>query len=225
MRTVKVYTRVSKIPARNTNSHLAKFALEKRQRYSIKSTIPSRHPGNRSSSIAKPDSGGYKAASGEPQCSYMYGGLGDLRRETYLCKSPLQVKDNARYIYTHFSSLCCCILSLYHRKNVRARSAAGESKHFAVPAVESSESKSYCNAATAAASVFKMTTLATGVKINPLCESSSHGNTLVDCADVQGNITNPVFYGQRTKIRKTKEQEMISAILEATSNGNSLQKH
>ena len=115
---------------------------------------------------------------------------------------------------TVFTAICCfnhSITILYHRQSTRS---SDEYKHSAVPAVESGKPRRHCNAATAAASVFQMTSQTTAVKINPLCESGSHDNARADVGDV-----NPVFYGQRTKIRKTKEQEMISAILEVTTNG------
>lgn len=82
--------------------------------------------------------------------------------------------------------------------------------------------KQYCDAATAAAKLkFQM---AGAVKINPLVAGSSRtscGEKLVDGLHTEEN---PVFYGQRTKIRKTKEQEMISALLEVAEKGNKLKQ-
>ena len=67
--------------------------MAKRQKYSVKEADALPRPRNYPSSIA--DHGG----SGEPQCSYMYGGLADLRREGYSCKSPLKMtlkKESAK---------------------------------------------------------------------------------------------------------------------------------
>ena len=64
---------------------------------------------------------------------------------------------------------------------------------------------------------------AAAIKVNPLLARSGR--------DVDGDGTPedrpsdeeiPVFYGQRTKIRRTKEQEMKTAILELTEKGKTL---
>lgn len=62
--------------------------MDKRQRYSVKEAAPSLN--NLSRSV------GGERSGGEPQCSFMFGGLGDLRRETYLCKSPLKVAESGK---------------------------------------------------------------------------------------------------------------------------------
>lgn len=62
----------------------------------------------------------------------------------------------------------------------------------------------------------KLQTATGAVKINPLMASSS---SCCDEEKAEGIHENPVFYGQITKIRKTKEREMISALLEVAENG------
>ena len=90
------------------------------------------------------------------------------------------------------------------------------------PAVASATPKrrNYCDTATVAAK-FQMN----AVKINPLMAYSSQdiddGAHAVPSSELSRR-ENPVFYGQRTKIRKTKEQEMISALLEV-ADGNYIQ--
>lgn len=54
------------------------------------------------------------------------------------------------------------------------------------------------------------------VKTNPLL---SREERLMERSSGENVPEDPVFYGQRTKIRRTKEQEMISAILELAEYG------
>ena len=145
-----------------------KVAMDKRQKYSIKEKV---------SSSSAPSG---KLNHNEPQCSYMYGGLADLRRQTYLLKSPL--KDN--------------------------NTAAPRQNRREAPQL-------YCNAATAAAKLHAAaagpsSTGCDAVKINPLLNRSDGGGS------------EALFHGQTSKIRRTKEREMMSAIMEVASHGETL---
>lgn len=55
------------------------------------------------------------------------------------------------------------------------------------------------------------------VKTNPLL--SQEERLVVNGSSGENVPEDPVFYGQRKKIRRTKEQEMISAILELAEYG------
>lgn len=63
------------------------------------------------------------------------------------------------------------------------------------------------------------TPASTAVKTNPLLTQTSREKPLAERCNGENMPENPVFYGQRTKIRRTKEQEMISAILELAEYG------
>ena len=179
--------------------------MEKRQRYSVKEAAPSLHNGNFPSWSATGEHSG-----GEAQCSYMFGGLGDLRREIYFCKSPLKAEESRGKkrqakakitISIHFTTLFFSHSTA--RKNSRSIT---EEK-----CCERKVRQKYCDDAATAAAKLKSKMAPSTVKINPLMESYDEGRA------ERGE--NPVFYGQRTKIRKTKEQEMISALLEVAQNG------
>ena len=62
---------------------------------------------------------------------------------------------------------------------------------------------------------------AAGIKINPLLARSSRDDGTPEAPQLSGEEEEevPVFYGQRTKIRRTKDQEMMTAILEVTGSG------
>ena len=58
------------------------------------------------------------------------------------------------------------------------------------------------------------------IKTNPLFAGQDHRRQQVLSSEIDGSQTNQeVFYGQRRKIRKTKEQEMINAIVDLTNHG------
>lgn len=118
----------------------------------------------------------------EPQCSYMYGGLGDLRRQPYLLKSPLKEKTVAS-------------------SHNRPESAAPKT----VP-------QWYCDAATFAAKLHAASPSG-AVKVNPLLAGSRESGG------------EAAFHGQMSKIRRTKEREMVTAIMEVASHGKMILSH
>lgn len=64
------------------------------------------------------------------------------------------------------------------------------------------------------------------IKTNPLFRSTSPQQaTPPDCAGMENSVPEGVgqivFYGQRRKIRKTKEQEMINAVIDLTNHSES----
>ena len=147
--------------------------MDKRQKYSVKGKV---------SSSSAP-SGNLSAI--EPQCSYMFGGLGDLRRQVYLLKSPL-------------------------KENIPAATSCQNRRESAEP---KPVPQKYCNAATVAANVRAESASSTGcgaVKINPL---------LMHCSEDggSGGVADAVFHGQMSKIRRTKEREMMCAMMEVAS--------
>ena len=139
--------------------------MDKRQKYSIKEKLPS-------SSVPSAARRGHV----EPQCSYMYGGLGDLRRQPYLLKSPLKEKT---------------VASRHNRPESTAPKTAPQW---------------YCDAATFAAKLHAASPSG-AVKVNPLLAGSRESGG------------EAAFHGQMSKIRRTKEREMMTAIMEVASHG------
>ena len=151
--------------------------MDKRQKYSMKEKVaPS--SALRGEFPASPSRCGGAA---EPQCSYMYGGLGDLRRQPYLLRSPLRENKTGP-----------------HQEDPQANPEK-------IP-------QRFCDSATAAARFRAKRSPDAAVKINPLLARPSSG------ADVR-DATIALFHGQLSKIRRTKEREMMSVITEVANHG------
>ena len=148
--------------------------MDKRQSYSIKEAALLPEPRKLRSR---------KSVQVEPECSYMYGGLGDLRRQPYIIRSPLRERDAKTNTESHEPT----------------------PKRAADPAKTDAANAKYCDAATVRAAP----SVADGaVKVNPLLLSTSG----------EGG-KGPQLCGQTEKIRRTKEREMLSAIMEVANHG------
>ena len=149
--------------------------MDKRQSYSIKEAAPLPEPRKLRSR---------KSVQVEPQCSYMFGGLGDLRRQPYIIRSPLRERDAKTNTESHEPT----------------------PKRAADPAKTDAANAKYCDAATVAEKFRAAPSVA--VKVNPLLLSTSG----------EGG-KGPLLCGQTEKIRRTKEREMLSAIMEVANHG------
>ena len=151
--------------------------MDKRQSYSIKEAASLPEPRKLRSR---------KSVQVEPECSYMFGGLGDLRRQPYIIRSPLRERDAITNTESHEPT-----------------------PKRAAPAKTDAANAKYCDAATVAEKFRAAPSVADGaVKVNPLLLSTSG----------EGG-KGPLLCGQTEKIRRTKEREMLSAIMEVANHG------
>ena len=162
--------------------------MEKRQRYCVKERLPRNLVASSSSYCGRNSTG---RGGREPQCSYMFGGLGDLRRQPYLLRSPLRenAAGNKTIAYSH-----------------QTAPVASAKRH--------SQKTRYCDAATAAAKFRRSTAAAEppsrAVKVNPLFLSTSPAS---------GRESASLSEQMVEKLRRTKDREMMTAITEVASHG------